>query len=297
MAERQKKCRRLFTGLFLLHHTSILRQGVISHVALFLGQREAHVFAGMVIPQDADAHPFVSGNLLEFGNVNVILVIHPYRSLDRLVIRAVTHRYGDIALPQFLNHLIAETSPFFFPEPDAGFQLGQISLPCTLGKGAQQEFHERFPCIALGQAHVPAPHRLRATIDAREIDSVHPPDHPSPHLRVNDLVQGEAFNGLADERACHTLAVKADTGLVIEVVQTVVVPTELAVRHPDIRSLLVKKGIHVIYPVIYPGTPFIIFILFLHAPVDGAPAVITLLRADTDQTAGTPDSLFRVQPP
>ena len=46
---------------------------LVSFVCLFLVQGKTHVLAGMVILQDAYAHPLISGNFPEFRDVNIVI--------------------------------------------------------------------------------------------------------------------------------------------------------------------------------------------------------------------------------
>ena len=78
---------------------------LVSFVCLFLVQGKTHVLAGMVILQDAYAHPLISGNFPEFRDVNIIQIIHAHRLLVCLVIRGIYHFNGHSCIPQLLDGL------------------------------------------------------------------------------------------------------------------------------------------------------------------------------------------------
>ena len=68
---------------------------------------------GMVILQDAYAHPLISGNFPEFRDVNIIQIIHAHRLLVCLVIRGIYHFNGHSCIPQLLDGLVSQTDPPF----------------------------------------------------------------------------------------------------------------------------------------------------------------------------------------
>lgn len=85
--------------------------------------RQTHVLAGMVILQDAYAHPLISGNFPEFRDVNIIQIIHAHRLLVCLVIRDIYHFNGHSCIPQLLDGLVSQTAPFCTPEFNADGKL------------------------------------------------------------------------------------------------------------------------------------------------------------------------------
>lgn len=283
-------------SLGIIYYIVIFPHGVPSHFILLLVKGKTHVLAYMVVPENTNAHPLIGRYFTEVLNVYVILVLHTYRLLVRLIVCPFAHLYGNVTVPQLLYDLIAQASSPFPPEPYAGIKLFQIPIPGSFRQSGQEKLHETFPRIPFRQLDAFPSRRMGVPVNPGKVDPVHPANHPPPCIGVYDLVQGKAFYRLTDERACHPLPVKAHPRLIIQIVQMIVIPSELAVGNPHILCLPVIKRIEIVYPFINSGAPFIVIVPFLGVFVNRTPPVVTFLRPDTHQTAGFPRPLLAMQP-
>ena len=62
---------------------------------------EPHVFAGVVVFENADADALERRQLAEFGNGNIIQIFHPDRLLGGPVVAFALHLHGNTRLLQF----------------------------------------------------------------------------------------------------------------------------------------------------------------------------------------------------
>jgi 6,7-dimethyl-8-ribityllumazine synthase len=115
-------------NIFVVFHN------LIFFADLFLCRREAHVFAGMVISENADTHAFVCGNFSEFRNVYIFLVFHFYRMFMCTVVAFVYYFYRNFSIYQFLYDIVTQASSLCSPEFNADVQTPEIAVACLFRK-------------------------------------------------------------------------------------------------------------------------------------------------------------------
>ena len=103
-------------------------------------------------------------------------------------------------------------------------------------------------------------HGIRVSVYGGEVYAVYASDHAAPCVGIDSFIEVKAFGCFTDERACYTLFLQTDSGLVVQVVEFVVVPSEFSVGSPYVRRFPVIDGIQVIYVIIYFRTPAVIMI-------------------------------------
>ena len=214
----------------------------------------------MVIAKDADTHTLVSRDFPEFRDIDIIQVFHHDRSFVRLVVCRIADFNRDVQVLKALDGLFAQAASLGSPEFDAGLQFSQIVSPAFFRQGGEQKFHERLPGMSRRKFGRLPSHGIRVSVYGGEVYAVHASDHASPCVGIDSFIEVKAFGGFTDERACYTLFLQTDSGLVVQVVEFVVVPSEFSVGSPYVRRFPVIDGIQVIYVIIYFRTPAVIMI-------------------------------------
>lgn len=142
--------------------------------------------------------------------------------------------------------------------------------------------------MSFRQPDTSMPHSFCSTIQPRKIYSIHTPYHLAPSVRFNGFIQPQAFNRLTDKRTGHTLPLQTDACIIIQIIQTVIIPPEFPIGRPDVCGLPIVNGIKIIHIVRNLGAPLVFMVkLLLHPSINRTPAIITFLCADTYQTGRT----------
>ena len=260
---------------------------------LALRERKSHVFAGVIVFQDTNAHPLIGGQILELLGIEVVKVIHAHGQLVRVVIRGVADRDFHPRLLQLFNHIVGKTAAPFPPEFNADRKFVEILLASVFRQRFQQELHIGRPSHSFREFDFLPSQSRRVAIPSGESDTVYPVDHLSPHVRVYYPVQLQTRERLRQERARHALTVQRNARLIVEVVKAIIVPFELSVRRPHIRRQPVVNRIGIVNSgghFTRPRNPTVLVDVFV--AVNAAPPVKTLLRANAHQATRPGSPLF-----
>ena len=153
--------------------------------------------------RDVYKRQLVGRYLLEFRDVDVILIFHAHGFLQRFIVAVVHHDNRHFGVNQFLDGRVAQAASFRPPEIHTYRQFPEIILPCPLRQRGQKEIHKLPPCVSFRKFHRLPSHSVGTAIHTGEVDSVHPPDHLAPSVGIEHPVELQALLCLINERTRH----------------------------------------------------------------------------------------------